>query len=484
MLWLALHLPHLSLEANAPLPSPSAVVERGRIFLGDDSAQRAGIASGIGVAAARALAPGVTLLPRHREREEAALRTLACWAGCLTPRISLTSDTLLLEIGTCLRLFGGPEKLLAAAVAGVQEQGFSVSHAMAPTPLGAEWLARKSTGACCLDGDSLRQHLDALPVSVLSEQAATALKRFGLHTLADARRLPGGALARRIGEAPVHDIARAFGELPDPRADFVFPERFALPLPLPAAVENAAALLFAARRLTAALAGWLAARQSGVREFTLRLLHRRTETRLALPFAELTADGTRFERVLRERLERMALDAPVEALCLEAEQVAPLPGRSYSLLEDGGDASAGQEGIGALLERLAARLGEASVYRLGAHPDHRPECATRRVPLFGKHAGPASSALPRPLWLLNSPEALREVDGRPYRHGHLQLLAGPERIESGWWDAGESGVVGGGGAVGDVRRDYFVAVAADESWLWIYRDCRAPGGWFLQGFFS
>ena len=202
-------------------------------------------------------------------------------------------------------------------------------------------------------------------------------------------------------------------------------------------------------------------------------------------FAELTADVTRFERVLRERLERKALDAPVEALCLEAEQVAPLPGRSDSLLEDGGDASAGQEGIGALLERLAARLGEESVYRLGAHPDHRPECATRRVPLFGKHASPASSVLPRPLWLLNSPEALREVDGRPYRHGPLQLLTGPERIESGWWDAGESGVEGGGGgAVGDVRRDYFIALAGDESWLWIYRDCRAPGGWFLQGFFS
>lgn len=36
-----------------------------------------------------------------------------------------------------------------------------------------------------------------------------------------------------------------------------------------------------------------------------------------------------------------------------------------------------------------------------------------------------------------------------------------------------------GGTPADAR-----AVAADESWLWIYRDCRAPGGWFLQGFFS
>ena len=60
------------------------------------------------------------------------------------------------------------------------------------------------------------------------------------------------------------------------------------------------------------------------------------------------------------------------------------------------------------------------------------------------------------------------------------MLAGPERIESGWWDARE----GGDKAVGDVRRDYFIALSANSCWLWIYRECRAPGGWFLQGFFS
>ena len=459
------------------MPSPSAVVERGRILLGDEAARRAGVESGIGVVAARALAPGVILLARHPEREDSAIRILACWAGCLTPKITLTPDTLLLEIGGCLRLFGGSEKLLAAAVTGMQEQGFTVCHAVAPTPLGAEWLARTGTGACCVDGDSLRRHLDSLPVSVLPDRTASALMRFGVRTLAEARRLPAVALARRIGEEALQCISRAFGELTDLRADFVFPERFALPLPLPAAVENAAALLFAARRLTAALAGWLAARQSGVREFTLRLLHRRTETRLVIPFAELTANGTRFERVLRERLERMVLDAPVESLCLEAAQVAALPGCSRSLLDDAGT---GQEAIGALLERLSARLGEQQVYQFMAHDDHRPECATRRVRLFGKHAVRALEPLPRPLWLLTTPEALREVDGRPYRRGPLQLLAGPERIESGWWDSGESV----GAPVGDVRRDYFIALAEDAAWLWIYRECRAPGGWFLQGYFS
>ena len=44
---------------------------------------------------------------------------------------------------------------------------------------------------------------------------------------------------------PLAAIARAYGEATDLRADFIFPERFSLTLPLPAAVDNAPALLFA-----------------------------------------------------------------------------------------------------------------------------------------------------------------------------------------------------------------------------------------------
>ncbi|MDR1934902.1 MAG: DNA polymerase Y family protein [Candidatus Accumulibacter sp.] len=475
-LWLALRLPRLCIEARAPLPSPSAIVERGRVVIGDEAAQDAGVTPGIGAAAARALSPGILLLARDRAREDAAMRALACWAGCLTPRVSVLADTLLLELGACLRLFGGLEKLQAAALAGVAAQGFRAACAAASTPLGAEWLARLSPGACCKDAGDLRRGLDDLPVSLLPADAAAALARFGARTLGEARRLPSAALARRIGEASLRLLERAYGERPDPRPDFVFPERFALPLQLPSAVDNAAALLFAARRLSAALAGWLAARQAGVREAVLCLRHRRDETRVVLRFAGLTAEGGRLERVLRERLERLTLAAPVEALRLEAARVEALPGRSRPLLDD---AQSGQEALDILLERLGARLGEERVYRVAAHADYRPECATRRLRPLGKYApdAPCRSSIPppRPLWLLDAPEALPEVDGRPYRRGPLTLLAGPERIESGWWDGGEQ--------AGDARRDYFVALAKDAAWLWIYRECQARG-WFLHGFFS
>jgi protein ImuB len=76
------------------------------------------------------------------------------------------------------------------------------------------------------------------------------------------------------------------------------------------------------------------------------------------------------------------------------------------------------------------------------------------------------------LWLLPAPQPLEEIDAAPHRDGPLKLLAGPERIESGWWDDD------------DVARDYFVAETADRALVWVYRERRSPGGWFLHGLFA
>ena len=81
------------------------------------------------------------------------------------------------------------------------------------------------------------------------------------------------------------------------------------------------------------------------------------------------------------------------------------------------------------------------------------------------------------MWL-QAPEPLAERNARPLLDGRpLGLLSGPERIESGWWDAELA------------ERDYFIAEAADGALVWIYR-ARLPlssageGGWFLHGRFG
>ncbi len=432
----------------------------------------------MGLAAARAIAPTLSVAARDPVREAEALEALACACGRFTPRLALVPPAaLLLEIGGCLRLFGGLDNLLAAARTDIEMQGFRVQAAVAPTPQGALWLAQATGGddvPRCLDMPGLGAVLDALPLMSLDLPPATQelLAGFGVRRLGEARRLPQAALAKRIGAAAVLALARAYGEAPDPRRDFVFPERFAQGIELPAPVDNAASLLFAARRLTTALAGWLAAHQAGIQSCRLRLEHRDAPpTDVELRFAAITRDGARLERVLRERLERMALVAPVENLRLEVDAVEALPGASAALFDTAGG---GMAGMAALVERLRARLGEAPVHGIACVADHRPECATQAVG-EGREAD-AEAAGPRPFWLLPRPEPLPERDGRPWRNGPLRLLAGPERIESGWWDAGE--------AAGDARRDYFVALTADARWAWVFRELRPPGGWFLHGWFA
>jgi protein ImuB len=114
------------------------------------------------------------------------------------------------------------------------------------------------------------------------------------------------------------------------------------------------------------------------------------------------------------------------------------------------------------------------VYGLRCVSEHRPEHAWRIAePSLGSPDAPlktASAPPQRPSWLLATPEPLERRQGRPQRHGALQLLGGPERIESGWWDGA------------DVRRDYYRARDSHGSLLWIYRD--DAGQWFLHGVFG
>ena len=78
----------------------------------------------------------------------------------------------------------------------------------------------------------------------------------------------------------------------------------------------------------------------------------------------------------------------------------------------------------------------------------------------------------RPAWLLHHPQRLIAQDGQPAFQGALDLIAGPERIEAGWWDGAE------------VRRDYYVAANARGERFWIFREHRGPQGWYLHGVFA
>lgn len=530
MLWLALHLPRLPLEtfcatlAAADGARGVALIDGHHVVAVDAAAAAAGVQPGQQRATALALAPELLLAASDPARDAAALHAVAHAALAFTPTVTLHDGaTVLLEVQSCLRLFHGLGPLRQRLLAALAPLGHRLHLAAAPTPLGAALLAQwhpvpggpgdpagpgghggGSSGPGGPDGDlvlgehatklpALQRLLAGLPLALIAPGHEAALHGLGLQRLGELLRLPRAGLARRFGEELLDRIDRALGRRADPRRPLEPPATFEARLELYMRAEHTEQLLAAADVLLARLLAWAQARQSRVAAFTLRMTHERVRgaappaTELHLALAEPALDAAHLRLLLRERLARCTLAAPTLELHLHCRDLVRVPPPNGELFPTRASQA---EGLARLLERLRARLGDEQVRRLVAVADHRPECATRSVPVQGGAvpasvpsmllvAGEAVLPLHRPAWLLPEPLPLAErerlplLDGRP-----LALLSGPERIETGWWD-GEPAL-----------RDYFIAATADGALVWVFRSRLPVTGlageatWFLQGRFG
>ena len=516
MLWIAVHLPQLSLETFATTLDPAwrgrplALIESHCITQVDARAAALGIQTGAKRATALALASDLILGEVDASRDALALQAVGHAALVITPMVCLepTDSTgtpapvVLLEVQASLRCFGGFRRLQQQLRQALQPLGHRCQIASAPTAFGAtllaRWRADLERGAHSTDIAALRHLLDDAPVWLLGpgREHWEALQGMGLKQLSDLRHLPRAGLARRFGPALLADLDRARGDTPDPREPIVLPAKFDQRIELFTRADNAEQLMAGARVLIMRLIAWARARHARVAGFSLRMHHEASRgdvdpSELAIGLAEPSADAAHLQSLLGERLARLTLAAPALELSLHCDALVCSGAPNAELFAT---RSTEREGLTRLVERLQARLGAEGVQRLTPLADHRPERATawRPADAGSPHSSdtpqsspvstqqqPAAAVPMRPLWLLQEPQSLPERSSRPWLDGEpLQLLAGPERIESGWWD----------GAL--AARDYFIARANDGALVWIFR-ARLPlasthdgNGWFLQGRFA
>jgi len=422
--------------------------------------------------------------------EPATLQALAIWALQFTPRVALADDAVLMEVAGSVRLFGGRRALRDRVWGEGQELGVC-QLAWAPNSLAALALARagRENG---LRG--LHAWLDALPMTVLSavRPHALTLAHIGCRTLGDVRALPRGGMARRFDKALLHALDQAYGLAPEVHTWVDLPETFEARLELVFRVDEASALLFGARRLLLQMCGWLAARHSGVTAFTLFWSHDVMRSReageggqLTVGTAEPMRDVEHLCRLLAEHLDKVELAAPVGDLRLSPDTVHRLKESSASLLPD--NAVHQGETLHLVLERLAARLGPERVLRPVLTEDHRQEwmCRWQAAPLALPRKAAPGPELPQPTFVLPLPLRLAMRGNRPIYQGELQLLAGPQRVEGGWWDRVASVSSEDAEATRYVARDYWVALSALAGVLWVFqtRLDEAPA-WYLHGHFA
>ncbi len=464
----------------------------------DRQAEAGGLVTGMRLADARALLPRLATAGSRPEEDRRGLERLALWCRRFTPSSAVDGvDGLLLDITGCAHLFGGEAAMTVEVESRLAGLGFETQVGLADTPAAAWALARFGDGARRIaEPCRTLAVLAPLPVEALglASEDTRLLRRLGLATVGVVEALPRAALARRFGRpsgAVLHRLDCALGRRADPVASLPPPAclaRLAFAEPL----IDLAALEAALARLLDSLSASLERKGLGVRGLVLLLFRVDGGTaRCRVSTARATRDSAHLGGLFAGKIETVDPGFGIDAMVLHAVCTEPLAPEQYRLAVGGPQGRDGE--FARLIDRLQARLGKGSVFRLEPVASHLPERAERRTSPDGKDAmRPAPPGMPqRPLRLFDRPEpvdaAAQGPDGPPvmftWRRLRCRIVRaeGPERIEPEWW----------AGALEERPRDYYRVEDQDGRRYWLFRAglCRDAGGkgpprWYIHGLYG
>ncbi len=497
---LAVVVPDLPLQRvlrSRPPAGALAVVAEGTVRHATAPALAAGVRPGDSLVQARAACAALEAVASDAAADRAALRALAEALLALSPVVEVAPPDAVLLDAAGARLSGvapeASERVLAErAVALCGEMGFAARIAVADGKGVALALARHSgrERTRAAPGEGARA-LAPLPVPALDPppEMVRWLAAVGVESAGDLRALPAEGLAHRFGAAGAAAARLARGEDPRPLVPFApetFPrEHWDLEGEV-GVLSGAEPVIFAVKRLADRVAARLSGRGLGASRLRLTLLlDPRGEERVDLPLARPGADAAAWLVPMRERLSGLRLPAPVRALDLAVMEAAEVPAEQLAV----GDRPEVARALDVALDRLAARLGERSVFAAEPADRYRPEAAYRPAPFRGGgalRAAPAARRMTgtpepppeRPTRLLDPPRpvvatgeggrltALR-VDGVARA---VLALSGPERLSGEWWSA-------------PFDRDYYRIRLEGLGEAWVYRDGR-DGRLWLHGLFD
>jgi protein ImuB len=469
----------------------------------DDAAERLGLSSGVALAQARAMHPGIEAIAEDAEADAALLEATADWCLRYTPLVACDPpDGLLLDISGCAHLYGGEDALVADLSGRLEAAGLAYRTAIAGT-IGAAHAATHHGEPGRYACGQERALLSPLPLTALRLEPGTAasLARVGLKRIGDMIDLPRAPLTARFGADLLRQLDRALGNEHEPLtprlpvAPYVAEQCFAEPI---AREQDVLAIV---ARLAARLQLALERRGDGARRLEFTLF--RTDgalRRIAAGCSRPLRDPAQIRALFVERLHALA-DALDPGFGFDMARLSAVVAEPCPPEQIGIGGAEDQAEFDRLVDRLSARLGARRVRRPVAQDSHIPELAGINVPAqmtgtndgwdaFRRYRAQADLA-PRPLRLLTRPEpieALAEVpDGPPLRFRWRRALheviaaEGPERIEGAWWSEH-----------GGPARDYFRVEdkAGLRFWLFragLYRDLAQDAStptWFLHGTFA
>ncbi|HCS65129.1 MAG TPA: hypothetical protein DIW64_14255 [Cellvibrio sp.] len=497
-LWLAIRfsdLPLTALKLDDSVEKPIVVIQKKRVIFANALAEEAGARVGMDITTAQLLS-GCEVVERDEAKEQSALSELSEQFYHFSPYIDryrsdeLAQSGLLLEISSCLKLFGGLNALSEIVFTHLAQTLYGFEYGLAHSAKAAWYLSFDHYEIVGNETKSLFiERLNTLSIDLLFDypKAVDALSKTGFKTFGDlAKQIEGKSISsfkKRLGAAftdvlcEIYDIDQNFQQsslFEKPRDIYRPVEWFEEEIQFDYPVTNVEQLKPALESLLQDLSNYLRKRQQQCQyiEWCISDIYRKKE------FVKVNSDEPQSHWQLLYDLSLIQFDNKelpfeVDTVKLTCHHVMPLQTKSQVLDFDQSRRRKSVNDFTITIAKLKARLGDSAVYKLGYRDSRVPEITNAMVALADR----CNQELPdihlkalRPTWLLTQPELIDVKGNRLYWHGYLTTLVGPERVIGEWWEK-------------PVARDYFLAKRHDSLPVWIFFDLYDKQ-WYIHGVFA
>lgn len=464
MLWLYLDFYQLTLDAHLSASThtdhaPCVVYHKAenRICQCCEQARQYGIEVGMGMAQAASLCSTLDVRPYQADTEIQQLDTIALHLYQVVADIVVHSPAALsLRLDPMLALYQGLAPLWQAIMHTLKRLAVNYRYASAWSIEAARVLAHAGINTLLTEQKHIRHTLAqcSLGHAALEPRQLQALKRVGIHRVADILQLPATELGKRFDNHLITYLYALRGETLARVVLYRPPSVFSRQIEPHYEIDKCEHLLPWVRRLLDEASTYLRLRNKLTAHLILTLYYRDlpaqdVDLRAALPQYKVDE----WMQLTTLVIDRLTLPAPVVQLRLRTASLETQEGENQDLFNRRFAYFAQMQLVG----RLQARLGNHNLQQPQLGNDHRYE------KLSQPNAGDVSGTAPAhcPVFYLPEPVALTDA---------TQVTYGPVRIQAGWWDSDP------------VARDYFIARNQQGRYLHIFRDEQQR--WFIHGWYS
>ncbi|MBW8687862.1 Y-family DNA polymerase [Chitinophaga rhizophila] len=451
-------------------------------------AEQQGIRTGMPVADAKAIVPGLQVFDEPPGKGTQLLHALGEWCIRYTPLVAVDlPDGLILDSSGCAHLWGGETGYLKEIITKLRAIGYDVRGAMADT-IGTAWAVSRygRIEPIITSGEEAAALMSLPPAALRPEPAALErLHKLGLHQIGSFIDMPGRILRRRFGPSLLSRLSQALGYEMEGIQPLFPPPPYEERLPCLEPIVTATGIEIAISNLLEKLCSRLQQEGKGLRTATLkayRIDNRMVQATIGTNRA--SHHVTHLFKLFELKIPSIAPGPGIELFTLEAEKTEDAAPTQEALWTAGPGLN--NPAVAELLDRLAGKIGAGNIRRYLPEEHFWPERSIKQTPsLEEKPVTHWRTDKPRPVQLLATPEPVEVAAPIPdyppmlFRYkGELHEIRkadGPERIEREWWlDGGE-------------HRDYYTVEDKKGQRYWLFRSGHYSGQqsqWFIHGFFA